>query len=360
MIAIYSDSLIIDREWIPALRFDRPYRVVHSIDQFEQTPADYRIAFTAHRLHVDHDTEIRFEIKVKRLSQASKLVFAIESELHQFHWSIWAACHADNVYWLQPGTVNDRDDMRQHILPWQDWFKTTAGLYQHIPMILDRLRPYDVKPLAFDALLGSPKPHRNFVRDSVIEHGLSEKITMTYGGKWDNKSFYAQDYFIFEPGTELIDPLIGTCDWVKYQGHQCHLSQIIPIDVYNNTAYSIVAETDADNSLSFFSEKTAKPLIARRLFVAFTGYRFLYNLRELGFKTFGDVIDESYDEIFNARERYQAAFYQVRRLCEMDQRMVLDKIKYILEHNHNHIMTTNWNDFSIKRVNDLIKQVILN
>ena len=130
--------------------------------------------------------------------------------------------------------------------------------------------------------------------------------------------------------------------------------------MYNNTAYSIVAETDADNSLSFFSEKTAKPLIARRLFVAFTGYRFLYNLRELGFKTFGDVIDESYDEIFNARERYQAAFYQVRRLCEMDQRMVLDKIKYILEHNHNHIMTTNWNDFSIKRVNDLIKQVILN
>ena len=359
MIVVYSDSSIIDREWLPDIRFDSPYQIVHSLDQYQQTPANHRVAFTAHRLHVEHDADIQFEIKIRKLSEISDLVFAIESELHQFHWSIWAQCQTDNVYWLQPGTVNDRDSMRDHIIPWQDWFKTTRDLYRALPNVIDRLRPYDVKSKYFDALLGSPKPHRNFVHDSVIEYGLEEKFIMTYGGKWDNKTFYARDYFIFEPGTELIDPLIGTCDWVRYQGHQCHLSQIIPVDVYNQTAYSILAETDADNTLSFFSEKTAKCFIGRRLFVAFTGYRFLSNLRELGFQTFGSVIDESYDDIFNSRKRYQAAFHQVRRLCEMDQRIVLDKISPVIEHNYNHVMTTDWTKFSCDRVTDLVKSAIV-
>ena len=358
MILVYSDSPIIDREWLPNLLFRHPYRVVHSLVDFEKTPADHRIAFTAHRLHVEHDAEIRFEIKIRKLSEISDVVFAIESELHQFHWNIWAQCQNKNIYWLQPGTVNDRKEMRDQIIPWQDWLKTTRDLYQKLPGTLARLRPYDKKQKYFDALLGSPKPHRNVIRDSVVEHNLLDKVVMTYGGQWDNKTFYAKDYFIFEPGTELIDPLIGTCDWVRYQGHQCHLSQIMPIDVYNKTAYSIVAETDADNTLSFFSEKTAKPLIARRAFVAFTGYKFLSNLRELGFQTFGDVIDESYDDIFSSRDRYAAAFDQVKRLCLLDQSQVLEKLKPVLEHNHHHIMNTDWTKFSCDRVNGIIETII--
>ena len=157
MLVIYSDSPVIDREWIPNIRFNSPYQIVHSLEKYQQTPADNRVAFTAHRLHVEHDTELQFEIKILKLSEISDLVFAIESEIHQFHWSIWAQCHRDNVYWMHPGTVNDRDDMRKHIIPWQDWFKTTRDLYRELPDILSRLSPYNIKQKYFDALLGSPK-----------------------------------------------------------------------------------------------------------------------------------------------------------------------------------------------------------
>ena len=359
MILIYSDSQIIDLEWLPRLGLPQDTIVTKSLEEYVNLAQGPKIAFTAHRLHADHDTDIQFEIKIRTLSQASLCVFALESELHQFHWSIWAACHADNVYWIMPGTVNDKDSMREHIVPWQDWLKTTSLLYQQLPATLSRLRPWDAKPKMFDCLLGSPKPHRNFVCDAVKQHGLEDVVTMTYGGSWDNKTFYARDYFIFEPGTEIIDPLIGTCDWVRYQGIQCHLSQIMPIDVYNTTAYSIVAETDADNSLSFFSEKTAKPMIARRLFVAFTGYKFLRNLRELGFQTFGSVINESYDDIFHSAQRYQAAFEQVRQLCAMDQAEVLDKIRPVLEHNYQHVMITDWTQFSCDRVKSIMASAIV-
>jgi hypothetical protein len=124
--------------------------------------------------------------------------------------------------------------------------------------------------------------------------------------------------------------------------------------VFNDTAYSIIAETDHDNTLSFFSEKTAKPLIARRLFVAFSGYKFLYNLRNAGFGTFGDVIDESYDLILDDNERYAAAFEQVKRLCTLDQTMVYNKLRDVLEYNFRTVMERDWTQHGAEQINNVL------
>ena len=120
------------------------------------------------------------------------------------------------------------------------------------------------------------------------------------------------------------------------------------------SAYSIIAETDHDNSLSFFSEKTAKPFIAKRLFVAFTGYKFLENLRSVGFKTFGTVIDESYDLIEDDNERYTRAFAQVKYLCNQDQLSIINQVRDVLEYNFNHIMTTDWTNYASDQIREVI------
>jgi hypothetical protein len=323
-------------------------------------PAEYKIAFTTHRLHCDYDANSRayqgFEDKLIKLSENSLLVFSFESELHNYHWSLWNQCHRPNVYWCQPGFVNDRDNMDSHLIYWGDWFKTTTQLYKKLPNILDNLKPYQPKPRMFDALLGSPKPHRTFVYEAVQTHGLQDQFVLTYGGAWKDNDFYAQDYFIWEPDCEPEDKIIGTADWVRYHGQQCHLSQVIPQQVYNDTAYSIVAETDYDNTLSFFSEKTAKVMIARRLFVAFSGYKFLHNLKRLGFQTFDSVIDESYDLIQDGLDRYRAAFEQVKWLCNQPQQEILEKIRPIVQHNHDLIMQTDWTAYTSTRIQSLIDQ----
>lgn len=347
MILIYSDSQICDLEWIPHLQWRDDYCICHDIQEYIAADA-VKIAFTAHRLHVQYDVDMQFESKVKLLSKHSQYVFCLESELHSFHFHIWAACHKDNVYWLLPGHVNDRDDIDSHIIYWGDWFKTTANLYRALPDVLSSIRSDINKPKRFDALLGSPKPHRKFVHDAIVARGLTEKFVMTYGGKWSDKSFYAQDYFIYEPGTEVLDPTNhrGTMDWARYYGHRCHLSQIIPREVFNQTSYSIIAETDYDNTLSFFSEKTAKPIIAQRLFIAFTGYRFLHNLRRLGFRTFDGIIDETYDEIKHGADRWTAAFEQVEKLCHRDPKQIESVLRPIVEHNFHVMMDTDWTRYA--------------
>jgi hypothetical protein len=359
MILIYIDSQILEREWIPLLTFADDYMVCCSFVEFQESTADIKIAFTTHRLHCDHDIDCDvyqgFEDKINKLSQISHLVFSLESELHHFHWEIWERCHNDNVYWVLPGNVNDNQDMRDHIIYWGDWFKTTSMLYKDLPHKLAEIDPYAIKPKLFDALLGSPKPHRDFVYNSVMENNLQDKFIIPYGGKWDDDKFYAEDYFIWEPECVPVDKTFpGTANAVRYHGVWTGLSRVIPITVFNDCAYSIIAETDHDNTLSFFSEKTAKPLIARRLFIAFTGYKFLQNLRDCGFKTFDGVIDESYDLIIDDEKRYTEAFEQVKYLCTLDQADVYKQIKHIVEHNRNHIMTTDWTRYAADRINQVI------
>jgi hypothetical protein len=350
MISIYIDSQILELEWIPFIKFSSEYQVYRDFEEYKNSLGKHKLAFTTHRLHCDYDKNSLayqgFEDKIRKLSDVSALVFSFESELHNYHWRIWDLCHRPNVYWCQPGAVNDRPDIQSNIIHWGDWFKTTTNLYQKLPHVLNNLRPYETKARMFDALLGCPKPHRTFVATAVEQHRLQDQFVLTYGGKWNNNEFYAKDYFIWEEGCEPEDKIIGTADWVRYHGHQCHLSQVIPQQVYNDTAYSIVAETDHDNTLSFYSEKTAKAFIARRLFVAFSGYKFLQNLRQLGFKTFDSVIDESYDLIQHDADRYTAAFEQVRRLCAMPQGEILETIRPTLEHNYDLIMSTDWNRYT--------------
>lgn len=360
---IYSDSQIIDIDWLPNIDIEQPYTICHSFEEYVASSIQPKIAFTTHRLHCDFDGDCKayqgFEDKINQLSKHSLLVFTFESELHNFHWQIWDKCHHDNVYWVVPGAINDNEAISSRIIFWGDWFKTTTQLYKTLPNKLAEIKSFETKPKMFDALLGSPKPHRDHVFNSVNHFGLQNKFIIPYGGKWNDNEFYAKDYFIWEEGTELIgEQQPGTAGWAKYHGELTSLSKIIPISVFNDTAYSIIAETDHDNTLSFYSEKTAKPMIARRLFVAFTGYKFLQNLRDQGFKTFDGIIDESYDLIFDDAERYTAAFEQVRWLCEQDQQVIYEKIKPIVEHNFNHIMTTDWTKWGANKITNVIKSAL--
>ena len=73
----------------------------------------------------------------------------------------------------------------------------------------------------------------------------------------------------------------------------------------------------------------------------------LPKLKELGFKTFDGIIDESYDEEPDQIKRYQMVYEQIMYLMNIPQEQILEQIKPIVDYNYNHMMTTDWyNDFS--------------
>jgi len=80
-------------------------------------------------------------------------------------------------------------------------------------------------------------------------------------------------------------------------------------DLYTDSYFNIVLETmiDVDNSGGqFVTEKTFKPIFNNQFFVAVSSADHLQHLRDLGYKTFGRCIDESYDSVTNNQDRFEA------------------------------------------------------
>jgi hypothetical protein len=225
---------------------------------------------------------------------------------------------------------------------WMDWFHTSATFYREHPTVLDRLNPFDAKPLHFDMLLGCQRPNRDYVYNYVIEHDLKSQVLLTYFKFW-NMDLRQSDQFIpEEAGLEYIEAPNGTVHQVRYYGRRMCLSQVIPIEIYNRTAYTLVTETNGVNHFNFYTEKIVKPILAQRLFVAIAGRHYLRNLRAMGFQTFDGIIDESYDEVEDNWERYTSAMAQVERLCRMPQEEILVAIRPIVEHNRRLMLEQDW------------------
>jgi hypothetical protein len=120
------------------------------------------------------------------------------------------------------------------------------------------------------------------------------------------------------------------------------LSQVVPISIYNQTAYSIVCETNYDNHYNFYTEKIVKPILAERLFIVFSGQYYLRNLRSLGFKTFDGIVDETYDDIEDYNLRFELACEQITYLINQPQEKILEQIRPITEHNKQIMLETDW------------------
>lgn len=111
------------------------------------------------------------------------------------------------------------------------------------------------------------------------------------------------------------------------------------IEKYENSYLHVVCETYYENTPNqmFFSEKIIKPLIFLQPFVLFGQTGSLGYLKQLGYKTFDPVIDESYDHIVDHQERFQSAFEQVEKIINMtdDQlNLLLYELSPILLHNY--------------------------
>ena len=230
-----------------------------------------------------------------------------------------------------------------------DWFTTSAFFYKHVrPSTLYELKSYEPKPLMFDALLGRKKPHRDLAYNFIQANSLLDKGVTTYinahrakldradsdSWRWESAGIADLDF--------QIENIEFTVDRVDYYGYNMSLSQIMPIDIYNRTAYSLVCKTNFDNEFVFLTEKTVKPILARRLFITLGNRFHLAALRRLGFKTFNGIIDESYDNIENPTERHTAALEQLKWLCDQDQSKIIEQIKEITDHNYNLMMTNDW------------------
>ena len=224
------------------------------------------------------------------------------------------------------------------------FLSSTVAFYRARPEILAQL---DNKPtLRYDVLLGRRKPHR----DQIFSQFDPEHNVVRYFPDYMDQDIRQYNSEQFEWPSALApptEPITSTVQEVQVAGTVVSLSQIIPVDIYNRTCYSLVAETEINNRYSFFTEKIIKPMLARRLFVVAAGQYYLRNLRSLGFRTFDGIVDETYDVIEDVDTRITAVCCAADAVDQISDPALL---KEITEHNYQHLMSTDWNRIMIQQL----------
>lgn len=195
---------------------------------------------------------------------------------------------------------------------------------------------------SFECLLGSRREHRDFAMLGLQHSGLLEQGIATYRdffiGNWIDSTpkrvsrLFGNIELMYPYVSPNLDPA-----WEVKTELDHSISGLVPWEIYNRTWFSIVCETLSSGRVFLSAEKMGKCLHARRLFVVFAIQGFLQHYRDWGFETFGDVLDESYDQEANELTRWTKAFEQVQWLCKQDLPALLQKLRPRLDHNHHRL-----------------------
>ena len=198
----------------------------------------------------------------------------------------------------------------------------------------------------FEILLGAKKPHRDFVMSKCQKSFLFDTSIINYRSVFPapvQQDTKIENYIKTLLGSEeLRYPYIShnaNQEWEVASEITYQVSDQVPWGIYNQTKYSTILETIYER-VFFFSEKPAKVLYGKRVFVAFSCQHYLKQMREiLGFKTFDGIIDESYDLEPDNIKRFEMAFEQMEWLARQDYRDIKLQTDAIVEYNYERLFS---------------------
>ena len=208
-----------------------------------------------------------------------------------------------------------------------------------------------------------PKAHRirlmmRLMENNLLDDGYNSLMSFPLGVEKINKLLLddrkernsAEEYHIQFPeenkeSIRKINKLLPmTVDFTKPGGSGFAFGSALsgPSKLANDSYFNIVTESHYREWGGFLSsEKIIKPLISMQPFFVLAQPYTLKYLRDSGFKTFSDIIDESYDNEVDDIKRFNMVIDEITKLFTQN---TLDEIHDIycsvfdiLEHNFNHL-----------------------
>jgi len=215
------------------------------------------------------------------------------------------------------------------------------------------------KPYSFLFLNGRARAHRKYLwekfrQSTLLDHSL---WTMLDGRKAGSRLLQLRDqngHDVMDTNTP-IQHLPAQYEVDRYQNgdridvsnpHQYIKNQVFDNEwgeiylnpkAYIDTYFSVVTETVFDYPYSFRTEKIAKVLAMGHPWICASNQGFYRDLRNMGFRTFAHIIDESFDLIDNHQMRLDRIHDVVADLCAQDLAGFLDACADICKYNQQHL-----------------------
>ena len=200
------------------------------------------------------------------------------------------------------------------------------------------------KPYKFLFLNGMNRWHRKYLIEQFKNNNLIDQSL------WSCLDRGMADIHLLDKKYELPEyqsnldasELSGTMNFIEVKRHLFDGNwgdgQLVA-EPYIDTYFSLVTETVTD-SYSFRTEKIWKPIAIGHPWIAVANAGYYKDIRNLGFKTFEHLIDESFDLIEDSQQRVSRIAEVVEDLCKSDLDQFLKESRDICMYNQQHFADT--------------------
>lgn len=180
----------------------------------------------------------------------------------------------------------------------------------HVPSSSCEFYPDDEKYL-YLSYNRNQRYHRVLLQCLLLENNLLNKGLVSCG-KLDTEEF---DYLL------EIHPLVSELEKITPieidKSLETNWANDISEQDYNRTFLSLVTETHYDKNTLFLSEKIFKPIYMGHPFIVLGNPHTLKKLKSMGYKTFSNWWDESYDDEENLYKRTEMIVNILKKLNEI-------------------------------------------
>jgi hypothetical protein len=193
------------------------------------------------------------------------------------------------------------------------------------------------KFLIYNRAWSGTREYRLKFADLLIEHNLIDHC-QTSVGLTDNSIHYTDHQYTntqWKP-THCLEQYFESNSTTS-----CY-SADFDIEDYNCTDFEVVLETLFDDQRLHLTEKSLRPIACGQSFILCATHGSLKYLHSYGFKTFGDIIDESYDNIEDPYQRMLAIIHTMKSIAgwsEAQRNSNMQKIQEITEYNRKYFFS---------------------
>jgi hypothetical protein len=189
---------------------------------------------------------------------------------------------------------------------------------------------------------------RRYILQSLFKNKFSDQGYIAY--KCIDKHYTNELYNI--DNLQLIQSAVASIDHLlPIQGFDNSVEYTtIPKNIVSDAYLSIITETFYTGPELFFSEKIFNSMLYNHFFVYLGPAHSLKHLKSLGFKTWGHIINESYDDIENNAERLYAVTDAINEFVAKPineiEKLYAENID-IINHNKNLVLATDINSIIV-------------
>lgn len=234
------------------------------------------------------------------------------------------------------------DQSKLFILIWnydlaEHWNEQNSGMFRCIQFSIHQYETWQQytksRTLIEETFTGTGRKHNALCLNRIDKPHRRSTITYLKRSREVNLSDLHNGKQPYYPGLSFSD--------YKYD----NLANLLSLaQNYTTSRFSIITESQYAEPRGIISEKTFNAIVALHPFVIISSFGSLKELQRLGFKTFGDHFDESYDQCAN----YQR-LDRVLGLTQIHKFRPDDSIKEICQYNRDYF----FNEFGNKLCSDI-------